>query len=461
MSTMLNLTAQQRPSRVLGAWLAGRPDGAQRAGVQPAVQGLGENAVTTNLNYTELLNVLGVAATSAAGVAVTPQSATRVSAVYACVARICGAISTLPLDIFERVGGSRSQIEHDYHWMLNERANEDMSSADAWTYLLSSKFFYGDGYAELMRPGVASSRVIGWMPHHPLRVTPFRENKTQRKYFRIQPEIGPAYVRDQADMVQLTSLGYDGLTSPSAITYAAREAIGTALAGQNFAGKFFSEGAAFDYALQTDHDLKAPQLEALRASLMARVQGSRAPLILTGGLKPAQLTINPKDAEILATRLFSVEEICRILGVPPHLVGHTEKASSWGTGMEAQGANFVRYTLRTHLVQIAQEFNHKLWPLRSRYFIEHDVAALQKGDMKSRFEAYRIALGRAGEQPFLSADEIRHAENMPPADLPPNPSSSTAVPGDPAEPIEPNDPAEPGEPTGPNDPTEPTDPGST
>ena len=122
--------------------------------------------------------------------------------------------------------------------------------------------------------------------------------------------------------------------------------------------------------------------------------------------------------------------------MPPHLVGHTEKTSSWGTGMEAQGANFVRYTLRTHLVQIAQEYNHKLWPVRSRYFVEHDTSALQKGDMKSRFDAYRVALGRAGEQPFMTSDEIRHAENMPPKVMPANPGSAGPATGD-------NNPTEP------------------
>lgn len=411
----LNLTARPHSSRVLTEWVASRDGAGRRIAAANGVQAsFGQNATSTGLSYSELAAVLGAGASSSAGVSVTPESALRVSAVYACVARIAGAIATLPLGLFERVGSSRQPAEHDYHWMLNERANEEMSSADAWTYLVSAKLLWGDGYAELLRPSISSSRVIGWRPHHPNAVTPFREVKTRRKYYRVQPEQGPAYVLDQADMIQLTSLGYDGLTSPSAITYAAREAIGTAIAAQAYTGKFYSEGAAFDYALQTDAPFKKDQFDALKESLLARTQGSRAPLILTGGLKPAQLTVNPKDAELLATRAFGVEDICRILGVPPHLVGHTEKASSWGTGMEAQGANFVRYTLMAHLVQIAQAFNHGLWPVRQRYFVEHITAALERGDMKSRYEAYRIGLGRAGERPFVGVDEIRRNENMPP-----------------------------------------------
>lgn len=413
MTAAFNLSARRHESRVLGRFLAERPGAAQRAGVVA----LGENSVTTNLNYQELANLLGASNMSSSGASVTPETALRVSAVYGCVSRIAGAISTLPLGLFERVGADRQPVEHDYHWMLNERACDEMSAADAWTYLVSSKLFYGDGYAQLLRSSYKSARVIGWKPLHPNRVQPFRDSTTGVKYYRVFPEIGPAFTLNAEDMVQLTSLGYDGLTSPSPITYAAREAIGNALAAQQFSGKLFSEGATFDYALQTDQHLKADQLEGLKASLLARTTNSRAPLILTGGLKPASLSINPKDAEILGTRLFSVEEICRIFGVPPHLVGHTEKTSSWGTGMAEQGGNFVRYTLMTHLVQIAQEFNHRLWPIRQRFFVEHITAALEKGDTKSRYDAYRSALGRAGEQPFMDVDEIRRAENLPPRQL--------------------------------------------
>ncbi|WP_331615318.1 phage portal protein [Roseateles sp.] len=397
---------------MLSQFLAGRPGAAQRAGVKA----LRENSVASNLSLDDLTKLLGSYGMSKAGVPVTEETAMRVSAVYACVDRIVGAIATLPLGIYERAGEARKPVEHDYHWMLNERANEDMSAADAWSQLVANKLFGGDGYAELLRPSMSSARVIGWKPHHWSRVTPFRDHKSKRKYFRVLPDTGgPAYVLDQADMVQLTSLGYDGLTSPSPITYAAREAIGTALAQQDFAGRFFSEGAVFDYALQTDQGMNGEQVKDLREQLLSRVSGSRAPLILAGGLKPAQLTINPKDAEILGTRLFSVEEICRIFGVPPYLVGHTEKNSSWGTGMESQGANFKRYTLLKHLVQIAQELNHKLWPTRQRYFVQHVTAELERGDFKSRMEGYRTALGRAGERPIMTTNEVRRAENLPPA----------------------------------------------
>jgi len=111
--------------------------------------------------------------------------------------------------------------------------------------------------------------------------------------------------------------------------------------------------------------------------------------------------------------------------VPPHMVGHTDKTTSWGSGIESQGIGFVRYTLERHLTPMEQELNRKLWPVRERYFVEYIRAALERADLKSRYEAYRIALGRAGEQPWMTTDEIRKLENMAPSSsLQPNPGNA-------------------------------------
>lgn len=405
---VMNLEAARHESRVLGSWIAGRDGAAERAGIVA----LGENS-TGQLTLQELANLLGAAHRSASGAAVTADTAMRVSAVYSCVSLVAGAIATLPIGIYERNGDERSKAKHEYWWMLNELASEGWTAAAAWEYIIGSKLFHGDGFGEWIRPSVYSSRVIGWKPLPRQSVQPFKEDG--RVYYRISPSDKPAYVLDSADVIHLPSLGFDGLTSPSPITYAAREAIGTAIAAQEHAGRFFAGNANIDYALKTAAKLDKTQLDHLKASLIARTQnGGRGPLILSGGLEPAQISVNSKDAEILATRLFTVEEICRIFGVPPHMVGHTDKTTSWGSGIEQQGIGFVRYTLQRHLTPIAQELNSKLWPVRQKYFAEHITAALERGDLKARYDAYRTALGRAGEMPFMDADEIRRLENMPP-----------------------------------------------
>jgi HK97 family phage portal protein len=429
-ATILDLQARQHQAGTLMSWLAARPGAADRAGVSA----LGGNASRSNLTLSELAGMLGAGASSQSGMPVTAETAMRVSTVYACVTLITGAISTLPFNIYERPNGG--QVDHDYWWMFNEQANEDMTAATAWEYLVAGKLFYGDGFAELLRPSRVSNRVIGWKPHHPLAVNPQRDSQSGQWYWRVQPDRGEAYTLDWADILHLPSLGFepDTMLSPSPITYAAREAIGTALAGERYHAQFFNGGGTFDYALKTAHALNKEQADVLLASLRARSAGSRSPLILSGGLEPAQLSVDPKDAEILGTRLFTVEEICRIFGVPPHMVGHTEKNSSWGTGMEAQGTNFVRYTLLRHLNPIAQEFNRKLWPVRQRFYVKHDPNELVRGDIKTRYDAYRVALGRAGEQPWMDVSEVRRLERLP-GDKPltPNPTGGAgAQPSDPA-----------------------------
>lgn len=420
MTQTLNLAARERGSRVLGEWIAGREGAAARAGLLA----LGENTVESGtLNISELANLLGANARSAAGVPVTKESAIRVSVVYAAVALVAGAIASLPLAIYER--DDRTKVDHDYWFVLNERAADGWTSFAFWEYLISSKLFHGDGFGRLIRSSVRSSKIIGMEPLHPLSVDPFRHQG--RVLYRVNPIDGsPAYTADSADILHLSSLGFDGLRSPSPITYAGREAIGAAIAAQDYASRFFAGGANIDYALKTASRLTKEQLTELKVSLLARAQnGGRGPLILSGGLEPAQLSINSKDAEILATRMFSVEEISRILGVPPHMIGHTDKTTSWGSGIEQQGIGFVRYTLQRHLTQSAQELNYKLWPVRERFFVEHLVEALERADLKSRYEAYRIAMGRAGEMPWMDAQEVRRRENLPPnADLKKNPGKA-------------------------------------
>lgn len=422
MTRILNLDTQAHRSRVLDTWLSTRPGAAERLGQEPVAL-IGENSHMDGMSLSELVSLLGASYRTAAGENVTAETAARVSAVYSCVSLIAGAIASLPLGFYERTNGDRGKADHPYWWYFNESASDGWTSFDAIQYLFESKFFEGDGFGEILRAR-NSNRMVGWRPLDPRRVEPFK--KDGRVLYRVQPSDGPGYVVQPEDMIHLTSLGFDGLRSPSLITYAAREAIGTAIAGQKYTGRFFAGGASFDYALKTSAKLKQSQLDMLKASLLARLQnGGRGPLILDGGLEPAQLSVNSKDAEILATRLFTVEDICRFFGVPPHMVGHTEKQTSFGSGVEQQGIGFVRYTLERHLTPMAQELNRKLWPVRERYFVEHIRAALERADLKSRYEAYRIAMGRAGEMPWMDAAEVRRLENMPPnTSLTMNPAKS-------------------------------------
>lgn len=401
---------------------------------------------TSGLTAEELSQVLGLSQITASGVSVTPELAMRVSTVYACVSLIAGAIASLPVAIYERgPGGIKRRVDADapgpIWWLLNEQANDEMTTFDAMLYAVAAKLLYGDGYIELRRTGAQKTGPIkSLFPHHPGRVWPLRDTVTGEKFYRVQPPLGPAYVVHDIDMLHLSSLGYDPVVmrSPSVITSAAREAVGSAVAAESYMAELFSDGATFDYALRAAGNISKDQLDSLKASLVSRAAGNRRlPLILTGGLEPAQLSVNPKDAEILASRSFSVEDIARFFGVPPHMVGHQEKSTSFGTGIEQQGISFARYTLMRHMQPLMQEINRKVWPVRERWFAEFDLSGLERTDMTARFNAYRVAIGRAGEPGWMTQNEIRARENMPPVadgdDI--NQGGTSAATGAPHEPL--------------------------
>lgn len=374
------------------------------------------NETRQNLTVDEITNLLSGGAPSNAGPLVTEATAMRVSAVYACVALIAGAISTLPMPVYERAGNDRKRADHPYFWLLNEQPNEDISAAVFWEYLVSARLFYGDGFAEIVRPSYRSTRILGFKAHHPLRVTPFRDTDGYLLY-RITPLIGAQYVLDPADVIHIPSLGFDGLTSPSPITYAAKQSIGTLLATAEYNARFFSNGARPDFALKTKSAMTDEQAKVLRATWMNRHAGaanSHLPAVLTGGLEIEQLTLSAVDSQILATASWNLEEVCRVLGVPPFMVGSTEKSTSWGTGQENMSRGFVKYTLLRDLRKIEQEFNRKMWPVREKFFVEFDVSGIERGDLKSENEALRIALGRAGEPGWMSINDVRHIKLLPP-----------------------------------------------
>lgn len=349
---------------------------------------------------------------SLGGAHISADTALSISTVYACVNCISSAIKSIPLKVYKKDAKGSYLISHEYDRFLNLRAESDWSSADAWSYLIASKLLYGDGYALLIRADYRSSKIKAWKPIHPYLIEPFRDSGGLKKYKFLKNASGTEFtVLDSADVIQITSLGYDGLSSPSVIA-AAGDVLKTAIAGQKWQSKLFQSGANYDYVLSSEHELDAEQIEELRESILASYSKDGGPLVLSAGLKPMSLTINPRDAELLNSRIFTMQEICVAFAVPLIMLGYSEKSTSWGSGIGELGRQFVRLTLLPHLTQIAQEFNYRLWPDRSMYYLKHDTSELERGDQKSRNEAHRVALGRAGEPGWVTPNEVRASEDL-------------------------------------------------
>ncbi|MCA3000298.1 MAG: phage portal protein [Rhodocyclaceae bacterium] len=396
-----------------------------------------DNAITTNKTLQELSDMYGWQ-TSYAGVAVNESTAMAVSAVYACVALIGGAIASCSLPIYERTTDNRKRVDHPVWWLLNERPNPNMSAATMYEYIAASILLHGDAFVEIQRrPN--SAEIRGLWPYHPSRVEVTQSSIDRQLYYRITDENGNQRTLSGIDMLHFPSVGFDGKRSMSVVQHAARQGIGTALAAEEYSARFFGNGARPDMVLKAEGKLSDESIKTLRTTWAQRHQGasnSHLPAILTGGLSLEKITMTSEDAQLIATRGFQVEDICRFFGVPPHMIGHTEKTSSWGSGVENMGRGFVKFALSRHLGKIEQEINYKFWPLRERFFAEFNVAALERGDLKSENEALRVALGRAGEDAWMTINEVRKIKNLPPIDGGDDIKKATALPA-------PSDPAEP------------------
>jgi HK97 family phage portal protein len=398
-------------SAVLARWMQTRAASGQLKDVAARAPSGPQALQWAGVSWDEFIN--GGAAS--AGVGVNEATARSISAVVACVNLISGSVASLPLHFYRRAGDDRESYKDATWWMLNERPAAAWSAAAFWEYLVTSRLFHGDAFA-IIRRARYSGAVEGFEPCHPSRVRVERDTDGRLVYSILPEEAGGKIERiEQDDMIHVPGPGFDGVRSMSQLKYALRNPAGIALTADEQAGTFLKDGARPDFAFEIPGNVTAEQADQIRKTFLERHSGQgskRAPVVLSGGMKLHQLTLSAEDAQLLATRKFQIEEVCRVMGVPPFMIGHTEKTTSWGSGIGEMGIGFVKYTLQRHLVAIEQEFNNKLFKT-SRNFCEFVTAGLERGDIKGRYEAYRVALGRAGEPGWMKPSEIRKLENLP------------------------------------------------
>lgn len=356
---------------------------------------------------------------SASGAVVNDRTAMRVSAVYGCVRLIAGAIAGLPLPVYERDGESRKRAEHDYWWLLNEQPCATFSAASWWEFASMQVLLRGDSVAYLVRNRAGFiTAIIPW-PRSQVeieRVTDGPRDPGRLRYY-FQAENG-YFGADQDDVLHLPGLGFNGCHSMSVIQWGARAGIGIAIKGDEYAGQFFSEGGKPEVAIKSPKTMTPAQQNDFRDAWVAKYgagRGRAIPLILTEGLDVKELTMSAEDSQIIQTRQWQVIDIARAFGVPPFMIGETEKQTSFGSGIEHMGIGFVRYTLMPHLRRFQQELNRKLFRT-SRYFVEFNVDGFLQGDAKSQGEYFGKALGGPGAQGWMTVNEVRRLKNLPPID---------------------------------------------
>jgi HK97 family phage portal protein len=377
-----------------------------------------ESTQSSQRSIDEIYELLGgLVRDTSSGVAVTPETAIRHSTVYSCIKIISETVAQLPCVLYEKSkddSSSRRRAENHYLFkLLHDAPNDFMTAFELWQFLVAAKSLRGMGCAY---KNMVGSKIIELIPISPDCI---QENwhPDGSRDFSISLYNGVAETVSPDHIFCIKGLTLDGKTAVSPIKYMA-EMIGLSVAAQSHTAKFFKNGARPAGVLKTPGELKPDSIEALKKNWQEAHGGANSGklAVLTGGMEYQTITMSPEDSQLLELMGFNRTEICGIFGVPPWLVGAIEKTSSWGTGLEEQVRGFVKFTINPDLVRIKQRISKDLLnPVeKKRYYAEFLTEQFLKGDTKSRNEAYKAALGGTQHPGYMSVNEIRKLENLPP-----------------------------------------------
>ena len=300
---------------------------------------------------------------STSGKSVNERSAMQMTAVYACVRILSESIAGLPVHLYQyKDGGSKEKaLEHPLYKILHDEPNPEMTSFVFRETLMTHLLLWGNAYAQIIRNG--KGQVVGLYPLMPNRMSVDRDEHGHLYYqYQMQDSDAPTMkngtvMLKPSDILHVPGLGFDGLVGYSPIAMA-KNAIGMAIACEEYGAKFFANGATPGGLLEFPGTVKNP--DAIRKSWNKGFSGSNSHkiAILEEGMKYTPISISPEQAQFLETRKFQIDEIARIFRVPPHMVGDLEKSSF--SNIEQQSLEFVKYTLEPWIVRWEQALNRAL-----------------------------------------------------------------------------------------------------
>lgn len=354
---------------------------------------------------------LGRTGMSATGTPVNAETALRLMAVYACVRVIAEDIASLPLNVYRRLEprGKERAPQHPLYSLLHDQPNPEQTSFQFRETMMSHLLLGGNAFAW---KEMAGGRVTALWPISPHRVSIRRDPTTQELQYIVSP---PGYserrVLNSRDMLHIPGLSINGVTGLSPIGVA-REAIGLGLASQEFAARFFSNGARPSLVLEHPGSLSAEAHARMRADFEAMHVGldnAQKVAVLEEGMKANAFSVSPEDAQFVDQRRLSIEEVARLFRVQPFKIG--EHARSTFSNIEHLGIDHVVSTIRPWVVRWEQAIRKDLMPVADRddFFAEFVVDGLLRGDTEKRWAAYAIAIDKG----VYSPNDVRELENMP------------------------------------------------
>lgn len=336
---------------------------------------------------------------------VTPESALRVSAVYAATRILSESMASLPIGVYQLKDGQRQRVtEHNLVGLLHDSPNPNNTAFEFVEMGQGHLSLRGNAYSFIDVNG--KGEIDGLYPEHPDRVTVMYDRTNNLFSYQIESEKIPA-----SQMLHIRGFSLDGMVGLSPIALA-RETIGTAISAEELGAEAFAEGFVPPVVLEVAEKQSKEQRETYRREWTDLTKNRRGgPPVISGSTKLHTLRVSMADLQFIETRRFSISEIARIFRVPPHMLADLEKATF--SNIEQQSLEFVKYTLAPWIKRWEQRMNLSLFSGAERekgLYLKFNVDALLRGDIKSRYEAYRIGL----ESRILNANACRDMEDLDP-----------------------------------------------
>jgi HK97 family phage portal protein/HK97 family phage prohead protease len=355
------------------------------------------SSASTNLSNPTawFMKLLGGGAESKAGIQVSADTALQVSAVFACIQYISRTIAALPCHLYKRTDrGKDKAVNHPLYWLLYHLPNKETTAFDFWRMLLVNLLLCPEAYAWIERDGNGTITALWNVPSN--RVKKYRNAGTKELYYAIADDEGIEHIVYPENMFVLRNMRFGSKDAPLDPVVLAREALGLALAQEEYNSRYFSNGANSGGVVQTKGRVSPEAFQRFKETFMdkyAGVSNAARVLFLEEDWTYTKVGNTPEESQLTDSRVRQIAEVARFFGnVPLHKI--LDLSRSTNNNIEHQGIEAVVDCLTPYLVQIEQEAaKDLLLPTeRKRLFVKFSVSGLLRGDMAARKDFYKTMI---------------------------------------------------------------------
>ena len=340
-----------------------------------------------------------------AGTTVSADTALTFTAVWSAIRLLTESVSSLPISVYraENNGDKTEAIKESLYSLLKYKPNIYQNKITFFEKIMMDLCINGNSYVLIERNRLARVTAL-----YPLNYVDMDVIQKENELFYEDGDTGKVY--DSKDILHFTGMTADGIVGLSPIDNH-KKAIGWGMAVEEFGSSFFKNGAKLSGVLSTERSLSETAIDRLKHSFnntYSQLSGSNQTAILEEGLTFKPVGISPDQAQFLASRTFSIQEIGRIWNIPNHMLGDNSKSSF--NNVEMQSQEFVTYSLLPYITRIENEMNNKLFRTSDlgRVFIKFNVGGLLRGNTKDRSEFYTKMITNG----VMSINEVRALEDL-------------------------------------------------